>query len=239
MLEAYTALGFAAAHTERIGLGTMLSAVTFRPPALLVKAVTSLDVLSGGRAWFGIGAGYHEAEARAMGLPLPPTAERFERLEETLRLARQMWAGEEAAFEGVHYRLERPVNKPNSVRRPHPPILVGGAGERKTLSLVARYADACNVFDIPGKSDAITHKLAVLRRHCEAAGRPYEQIEKTLSTRLEADEPPEAFAERAAGFAALGIDHLVLIVNGPWTGEAIDRLAAAAALLPEPPGGDR
>lgn len=231
MLEAYTALGFIAAKSERVRVGTMVSAVTFRPPALLIKAVTTLDVLSGGRAWFGVGAGYHEAEARAMGLPLPPAAERFERLEETLRLATRMWSGDSAAFEGVHYRLERPVNKPASLRRPHPPILVGGTGERKTLRLVAQYADACSIFDVPGDLKAIAHKLAVLDGHCEAVGRPYQEIEKTLSTRLADGESPEAFAERCAAFAATGIDHVVVITDGPWNDDALTRLGSAAALL--------
>jgi alkanesulfonate monooxygenase SsuD/methylene tetrahydromethanopterin reductase-like flavin-dependent oxidoreductase (luciferase family) len=163
----------------------MVTAVTYRPPALLVKAVTTLDVLSGGRAWLGIGAGYHQGEAAAMGLPLPALGERFERLEETLRLALSMWAGDDTAFEGIHYRLARPVNSPNSIRRPHPPILIGGMGESKTLPLVARYADACNLFDIPDGGKTVTHKLAVLAGYCEQVGRSYDDIEKTLSTRLQ------------------------------------------------------
>jgi F420-dependent oxidoreductase-like protein len=231
MLEAYTTLGFLAAQTHRIRLGTMVTGVTYRPPALLVKAVTTLDVLSGGRAWLGIGAGYLEDEARTMGLPLPPTAERFERLEETLRLALQMWSGDEAAFEGAHYRLERPVNSPNSLRRPHPPILIGGMGERRTLPLVARYADACNLFDIPDGGRTVRHKLAVLARLCEAIGRPYDDIEKTLSTRLEAGESPEAFVQRCVALEALGIDHAVVITAGPWTEDAVARLAAAIPAL--------
>src|SRR5919107_5559633 len=131
MLEAYTTLGFLAARTERARLGTMVTGVTFRPPALLVKAVTTLDVLSGGRAWLGLGAGYHGEEAEAMGLPLPPTAERFERLEETLRIALQMWAGDEAPYAGEHYRLQRPAGSPPPLRRPHPPVLIGGGGGGK------------------------------------------------------------------------------------------------------------
>src|SRR5919201_6312537 len=131
MLEAYTTLGFLVAQTERVRLGTMVTGVTFRPPALLVKAVTTLDVLSGGRAWLGIGAGYQEDEAQAMGLPLPAVAERFERLEETLRIALQMWSGDRSSFEGRHYRLEGPISSPPPLRKPHPPILIGGMGERK------------------------------------------------------------------------------------------------------------
>ena len=177
MLEAYTTLGFLAAQTERVRLGTMVSGVTFRPPALLVKAVTTLDVLSGGRAWLGLGAGYHGEEAEAMGLPLPPVAERFQRLEETLRIAAQMWAGDDAPFEGRHYRLGRPAGSPPPIQRPGPPVLVGGTGERKTLRLVAQYADACNLFDIPDGGRTVTHKLAVLAQHCADLGRPYDQIE--------------------------------------------------------------
>ncbi len=228
MLEAYTTLGYLAGQTGRVRLGTMVTGVTYRPPALLVKAVTTLDVLSGGRAWLGIGAGYQEDEAQAMGLPLPPVAERFDRLTETLRLALQMWSGETTAFEGTHYRLARPVNNPNSVRRPHPPILIGGMGERRTLPLVARYADACNLFDIPDGGETIRHKLDVLARLCEKVGRPYGDIDKTVSTRLEPDESPGAFAARCAGLAALGIEHAVVITAGPWTEDAVARLAAAA-----------
>ncbi|MGW3994666.1 TIGR03560 family F420-dependent LLM class oxidoreductase [Amycolatopsis sp. NPDC004772] len=229
MLEAYTTLGFLAGRTSRIGLGTMVSAVTFRPPALLVKAVTTLDVLSGGRARFGIGAGHHEGEARALGLPFPPVGERFARVEETVRLALRMWAGDESPFEGEHYRLERPIGNPRPVRRP--PILVGGAGERRTLRLVARYADACNVFDIPDGGRTVRHKLAVLRRHCEEVGRPYGEIEKTISTRLAPGEPAESFARRCAEFAAWGVEHAVVITAGPWAVAGVETLGRAASLI--------
>jgi F420-dependent oxidoreductase-like protein len=231
MLEAYTTLGFLAGQTERVRLGTMVTGVTYRPPALLIKAVTTLDVLSGGRAWLGIGAGYHEQEARAMGLELPPVAERFERLDETLRLALQMWSGADAAFEGTHHRLERPVGSPRPLSRPHPPILIGGMGERKTLRLVARYGDACNLFDIPDGGRTLTHKLAVLARHCEAVGRPYGEIEKTVSTRLEPGESAQSFAARCAKLATLGIEHAVVITPGPWTEEAVAILAQARISL--------
>ena len=176
MLEAYTVLGYLAARTERVRLGAMVSPVTFREPALLVKAVTTLDVLSCGRAWLGIGAGYLGSEAEAMGLPLPPTAERFERLEETLRIAEHMWAGHSGRFDGAHYHLADPVNAPAPLSRPRPPILIGGTGEQRTLRLVAQYADACNVFDIPDGGQTVRHKLAVLARHCAELGRPYGEI---------------------------------------------------------------
>jgi F420-dependent oxidoreductase-like protein len=230
MLEAYTTLGFLAALTERVQLGTMVTAVTFRPPALLIKAVTTLDVVSGGRAWLGIGAGCHPIEARLMGLPIPPTAERFERLEETLQLARRMWSGDERPFVGVHYRLTRPVNNPSPLRRPHPPILIGGMGERRTLNLVARYADGCNLFDIPDGGRTVRRKLEVLAEHCAALGRPDDEIEKTLSTRLGERETAVEFADRCARWSEFGIDHLVVIKAGPWTAADVARLAKAAKL---------
>ncbi|GAA1938229.1 LLM class F420-dependent oxidoreductase [Amycolatopsis minnesotensis] len=229
MLEAYTALGFLAASTSRIGLGTMVSAVTFRPPALLVKAVTTLDVLSGGRARFGIGTGHHEGEALAMGLPFPPLAERFERMEETVQLALRMWAGDQSAFAGKHYRLDRPIGAPLPVRRP--PVLIGGTGEKKTLRMVAKYADACNVFDIPDGGKTVRHKLSVLARHCEDVGRPYAEVEKTISTRLAPGESAAEFAGRCAEFAEWGIDHTVVISAGPWSVAGIETLGKTASLV--------
>jgi F420-dependent oxidoreductase-like protein len=206
MLEAYTTLGFLAARTERVRLGTMVTGVTFRPPALLVKAVTTLDVLSGGRAWLGLGAGYHGDEAEAMGLSLPPTAERFERLEETLEIAMRMWAGDESPFTGRHYRLQRPAGSPPPVRRPHPPVLIGGAGERRTLRLVARYADACNLF---GSGPAeVANKLEVLRSHCEAEGRDYDRIQKTVLAVRPVLADVDGFLAAAREYAALGVTEL-------------------------------
>src|SRR5262245_25558048 len=184
MLEACTTLGFLAGRTERIRLGAMVSAATFRAPAVLIKAVTSLDVLSGGRAWLGLGAGYHEQEAREMGLDLPPVPERYARLEDTLRLALQLWQDDRTPFHGAHDTLERPVGNPRPLSSPHPPILIGGMGERRTLRLVAQYADACNLFDIPDGGATVRHKLEVLQRHCDEVGRPSGEILKTISTRL-------------------------------------------------------
>jgi len=227
MLEAYTTLGFLAAQTERIRLGTMVTAVTFRPPSVLIKAVTTLDILSGGRAWLGVGAGYQEGEARAMDLPLPPLAERFERLDETLRLALQMWSDNRSPFEGRHYRLDRPISIPPPLRKPHPPILIGGMGERKTLRLVAERADACNLFDIPDGGDTIRRKLEVLRRHCDAVGRRYDEIEKTVSTRLNPGESPDEFADRCRELGRLGIEHAVVITTGAWTADAVESLGVA------------
>ncbi len=156
----------------------MVTGVTYRHPGILVKSVTTLDVLSHGRAYLGIGAAWNEQEHRGLGVTFPPLAERFERLEETLQIALQMWAGDEKAYNGKHYQLERPLNSPRPVQLPHPPILIGGGGEQKTLRLVAQYADACNLFARMGKN-VLQHKLDVLREHCEKIGRPYEQIEKT------------------------------------------------------------
>jgi len=174
MLEAYTTLGFLAAHTSRVQLLTVMTGVIYRHPGILAKTITTLDVLSGGRAWLGIGAAWNEEESRGLGIPFPPVAERFERLEETLRICQQMWRGDESPYRGKHYQLDRPLNSPQALRRP--PIMVGGGGERKTLRLVAQYADACNLFATPD----VEHKLEVLRGHCERLGRPYEEILKTV-----------------------------------------------------------
>jgi F420-dependent oxidoreductase-like protein len=174
MLEAYTTLGFLAAHTSRVQLLTVMTGVIYRHPGILAKTITTLDVLSGGRAWLGIGAAWNEEESRGLGIPFPPVAERFERLEETLRICQQMWRGDESPYRGKHYQLDRPLNSPQALRRP--PIMVGGGGERKTLRMVAQYADACNLFATPD----VEHKLEVLRGHCERLGRPYEEILKTV-----------------------------------------------------------
>jgi F420-dependent oxidoreductase-like protein len=178
MLEGYSALAFLAAVTRRASLGTLVTGVIYRYPGILAKTVTTLDVLSGGRAYLGIGAGWFEREARGLGVPFPPTAERFERLEETLEIVHRMWSEEVGPYDGGHYRLEETLNSPQALSRPHPPIMIGGMGEKKTLRLAARYADACNLFAFAG-TDVIRHKLDVLRGHCEDIGRDYEEIERT------------------------------------------------------------
>jgi F420-dependent oxidoreductase-like protein len=183
MLEAYTTLGYLAGHTRRARLLTLVTGVTYRAPGLLAKAVTTLDVLSGGRAMLGIGAGWNEEESRGLGLLFPPTAERFERLEEALQICRQMFHGDETPFRGKHYQLDRPLNSPQPLTKPHPPILIGGGGEKKTLRLVAQYADACNLF--PGPD--LQHKLDVLKQHCETVGRDYDEIEKTVLYNFDLD----------------------------------------------------
>jgi len=178
MLEGYSALSYMAGVTSRAKLGTMVTGAIYRHPGILAKTVTTLDVLSGGRAWLGIGAAWNEAESRGLGIPFPSMKERFERLEETLQICQQMWEGKrgsEKPFRGEHYQLERPLNSPQSLTRPHPPILIGGGGEKKTLRLVAQYANACNLFPTP----EIPRKLDILRDHCRAVGRNYDEIEKT------------------------------------------------------------
>jgi len=207
MLEAYTTLGFLAAHTDHIELLAWVTAAVYREPGLLAKTVTTLDVLSGGRAWLGIGAAWNEEEARGLGLPFPPTAERFERLEEALQICLQMWDHDDAPYRGKHYTLERTLNAPQALRRPHPPILIGGGGERKTLRLVAQYAQACNLFN----SDELERKLDVLRAHCEAVGRDYDEIEKTVMTRLDPGPDGERIDDLLAELerlAALGVTHV-------------------------------
>jgi len=209
MLEGYTTLGFLAGVTETVELQLLVTGVTYRHPGLLAKIVTTLDVLSGGRAVLGIGAAWNAEEHLGLGVPFPPVAERFERLEETLQIVRQMWRGDEAAYEGRHYRLERPLNSPPPVRVP--PIMVGGADERKTLRLVARYADACNLFANPGDGPAgVARKLDVLRAHCEREGTDYDAIRKTIlwSNQLEPDNDGGQFVEQMRAFADIGIEEV-------------------------------
>jgi F420-dependent oxidoreductase-like protein len=191
MLEAYTALGYLAGHTRTAKLLTLVTGVVYRDPGLLAKAVTTLDVLSGGRAMLGIGAAWNEEESRGLGLLFPPTAERFERLEEALQICLRMFHGDETAFEGKHYRLGRLLNSPQPLSKPHPPILIGGGGEKKTLLLVAKYADACNLF--PGPD--VQRKLDVLKQHCESVGRDYAEIEKTVLFNFDLGEKGERVGE--------------------------------------------
>jgi F420-dependent oxidoreductase-like protein len=228
MLEAYTTLGFLASASSRVRLGAMVTPVTFRPPALLLKAVTTLDVLSGGRAWLGIGAGYEGDEARAMDLPLPPIAERFDELEDTLELAHRLRAADDSPFHGRRHTLDHPLHRPLPVAEPHLPIMVGGTGERRTLRLVARFADACNLFDIPDGGATVRHKLDVLRHHLDDAGRAHDAVEVTISTALAPGEDAASFQRRCAEIAGYGIDHVVVITRGaPWDPHAIATVASA------------
>ncbi len=218
MLEGYTALAYAAARTERVKLGTLVTSVTYRHPGVLVKTATTLDVLSGGRAYFGVGAGWFEREHLGLGIPFPPLKERFERLEEMLQITHQMWSGDVKPYEGTHYQLAETLGQPMPLSRPHPPILIGGGGEQKTLRFVARYGDACNLVAFRGH-DALAHKLEVLRGHCETEGRPYEEIEKTALDLLHVTPDghgdsltPAAAVERLQPLAELGFDHVMVKV---------------------------
>jgi F420-dependent oxidoreductase-like protein len=226
MLEGWTALGYMAAHVKRATLGLMVGGVHYRLPGLWAKAATTLDVLTGGRAYLGIGAAWNEEESQGLGFPMPPLGVRFEMLEETLRFCHEMWKGErgsEAAFEGAHYQATRLLNSPQSISRPHPKIIVGGGGERKTLRLVAQYADACNIFGGPAQ---LTHKFDVLREHCSNLGRPFEQIERTSlqSVKLDVESPAE-IADRFAALAEVGVQHVLVGVNKVWDPGTIETLA--------------
>ncbi|MBV9690715.1 MAG: LLM class F420-dependent oxidoreductase [Ktedonobacteraceae bacterium] len=231
MLESWSALAFAAGRTNHIKLGTMVTGVTYRHPGLLVKTATTLDVLSHGRAYLGIGAAWNEEEHQGLGVSFPALSERFERLEEALQIAHQMWSGEQKAYEGKHYHLARPLNSPQAVQKPHPPILIGGMGERKTLRMVAQYGDACNLFARMGKEE-LQRKLAVLRDHCQSVGRPYEQIERTTldTMHITGDgrngtfTPTSAIAHLAE-LAALGIDQAIFSMPNVTDVEPFDLLA--------------
>jgi F420-dependent oxidoreductase-like protein len=215
MLEAYTTLGYLAAHTSRMQLLAWVTAAVYRAPGLLAKSVTTLDVLSHGRACLGIGAAWYEAEARGLGLLFPPLAERFERLEEALQICLQMWSDSDEPFNGAHYQLARTLNSPQSLQRPHPPILIGGGGEKKTLRLVAKYADICNLF--PGPD--LARKLDVLRAHCADVGRDYDDIEKTVMAPLDigpAGEQADDVLAQLKDLADLGVQHVHTML--PLTG---------------------
>ena len=220
MLEGMTTLGFMAANTRRARLGLMVGAVPYREPGLWIKATTTLDVLSGGRAWLGIGAAWNIDEARSLGIPFPELPDRFRLLDDTLRMAHQAWRGERdsGSFTGRVVKAERLLISPQQLSRPRIPILVGGGGERTTLRLVARYADACNIFGAP---EMLLHKFEVLRRHCDAVGRDYDTIEKTnLSTiSISADGSrgsltPAAFVERLGNWAEAGSHHTIVSIRG-------------------------
>lgn len=216
MLEAYSLLGFLAGKTKNVTLGTMVAGAFYREPALLLKAVTTLDVLSGGRAYFGVGAGWYEREARGLGFPWPSMRERFERLEETLKIAKHVWSGNRQPFFGEHYQLEEPIFSPQPLSSPHPPILVGGGGEKKTLRFVAEYGDACNVFAMPGRGNP-KHKFDVLRQHCADLGRNYDEIEKTVLGITQFGRGMQE-AEDALTYIReleeVGTDHVILVFPG-------------------------
>jgi F420-dependent oxidoreductase-like protein len=203
MLEGYTSLGFLAGLTQTMTLSLLVTGVTYRHPGLLAKIVTTLDVLSGGRARLGLGAAWYEREHKGLGVPFPPISERFERLEETLQICHQMWSDDDGPFQGAHYQLAETICSPRPIQQPGPKILVGGSGERKTLRLVAQYADACNLF--APDSAVVAHKLDVLARHCEAEGRDNGTIEKTILGFGDPLDDVDGFLTSMEEFAALGI----------------------------------
>jgi F420-dependent oxidoreductase-like protein len=207
MLEGYTTLGYVAGRTRRVTLGMLVTGVMYRHPGLLAKTVSTLDVLSGGRARLGIGASWYEREQRGLGVPVVPIGERFERLEETLQICRQMWSDDNGPYEGRHYQLAETLCVPAPIGRPRPPIMIGGGGERKTLRLVARYGDACNVFAT--SRDDVAHKLDVLRSHCAAEGRDYDTVEKTVTyVPPVLDDHVDAFVADVGAYAAMGVTEI-------------------------------
>ncbi|MGW3116731.1 LLM class F420-dependent oxidoreductase [Streptomyces sp. NPDC001107] len=227
MLEAYTTLGYLAGHTSTVQLGALVTGVTYRHPGLLAKIATTLDVLSGGRATLGIGAAWYDREHEGLGVPFPPLAERFERLEETLRICLQMWDPEaNGPFEGKHYRLAETLCVPAPVSSPHPEIMIGGGGEQKTLRLVARYGDACNLFAT--SPEEVRHKLDVLRGHCDAEGRDYDRISKTVAYMGESATSGDldAFTRDISGYTKLGLDTVILV---PRLGEPAAWIESFAA----------
>jgi F420-dependent oxidoreductase-like protein len=226
MLEAYTTLGYVAGVTERMRLAVLVTGVMSRYPGLLAKIVTTLDVLSGGRAQLGIGASWYEREQLGLGVPLVPVRERFERLEETLQICLQMWSDNNGPYNGEHYQLAETLCVPAPLSRPRPPILIGGAGERKTLLLVARYADACNLF--ASSPEDVAHKLDVLRSHCETERRDYDAIRKTALYTGPVLDDPAAFLADAERYAAVGITQLSVMPDR----EPVEYVQRLADLLP-------
>jgi F420-dependent oxidoreductase-like protein len=237
MLEGYTALGFLAAQTERMTLGLLVTGVTYRHPGLLAKIVTTLDILSGGRAQLGLGAAWYEREHLGLGVPYPVIAERFERLEETLQICLQMWSDNDGPYTGEYYQLAETICTPKPIQQPRPSILIGGGGERKTLKLVAQYADACNLFGMGLGSDGVGGKLDVLRRHCDEQGRDYNEIQKTITTRGVPLDSIDEFLTDMEGYAALGIEQVWVSPPAPdpvgwvetFTAATVSRLAEMGA----------
>ncbi len=213
MLEAYTTLAYLAALTKNVKLGAMVTSAVYRHPGVLIKTVTTLDVLSKGRAYLGIGAAWFEREATGLGIPFPSLSERFERLEETLQVAKQMWSENNGPYQGKYYQLAETINSPQAFSKPHPRIMIGGGGEKKTLRLVAQYADACNLFAFGGV-DAVKAKLDVLKQHCKTLGRDYNKITKTALSMamVPAPMPAAAVIEQCRQFAAIGVQEMTFML---------------------------
>ncbi len=223
MLEGYTTLGYLAAKTETLRLGLLVTGVTYRHPGLLAKIVATLDVLSGGRAELGIGAAWYEREHLGLGVPFPPTAERFERLEEALQICRQMWSDDDGSYHGKHYSLEATICEPRPLQQPRPSILIGGVGERKTLRLVALYADATNLFGM--EPDLLAHKLRVLEGHCADVGRDAATVRRTVLAGLDPLADRDAFLRRMEAYAALGVSQAWVVPAGPDPADWVSRVA--------------
>lgn len=213
MLEGYTAMGFVAGRTRRMELGLLVTGVTYRHPGLLAKVVTTLDVLSGGRAFLGIGAAWYQREHLGLGVPFPPLGERFERLEEALQICLQMWSDDNGPYDGHYYQLAETICVPRPIQQPRPRILIGGSGEVKTLRLVARYADACNLF-APDPT-VVAHKLEVLDRHCHTEGRDPSAVERTIIAGADPLADPDGFLSSMEAYAGLGIDKVWVSPPGP------------------------
>jgi F420-dependent oxidoreductase-like protein len=236
MLEGYTALGFIAGRTERLRLRLLVTGVTYRSPGLLAKTVTTLDVVSQGRAELGIGAAWYEREHLGLGVPFPPISERFERLEEAIQICLQMWSDDNGAYHGQHYQLAETLCVPQPVSQPRPPIMIGGGGERKTLRLVAQYADSCNFFGTP---EMVAHKVDVLRRHCDNLGRNIAEIEVTALGGMAPDADSDEVVRQAESYAAVGVSTLITGAVGDqpalWLEERIaPAIAKVAELQPSP-----
>jgi F420-dependent oxidoreductase-like protein len=225
MLEGYTALGFVAGRTETLRLRLLVTGVTYRHPGLLAKTVTTLDVVSGGRAELGIGAAWYEREHRGLGVAFPPVAERFEMLEEAIQICLQMWSDDDGPYMGRHYQLEETLCRPEPVSQPRPPIMIGGGGERKTLRLVAQYADSCNFF---GPPDMVAHKIDVLRRHCDDLGRDPNEVEVTAMVGATADDSADDIVRRAEGFARCGVSALMTGAIGDAPAQFLDQVCGPA-----------
>jgi F420-dependent oxidoreductase-like protein len=225
MLEGYTSLGFIAGQTKRVRLSLLVTGVTYRHPGLLAKIVTTLDVLSGGRAQLGIGAAWYEREHRALGVAFPPVAERFERLEEALQICNQMWSDDDGPYRGTHYQLAETICRPRPIQQPRPRILIGGSGERKTLRLVAKYADACNLIAVD--PETVRHKLDVLRAHCETEGRNPDEIRMTILNRgVDPIAAPDEFLSAMESYAEMGIDLVEVVPSGDDPAGIVDELCA-------------
>jgi F420-dependent oxidoreductase-like protein len=221
MIEGYTTLGFFAGITEKVKIGLLVGGVIYRHPAIVIKAVSTLDALSGGRAYFGIGAAWNEHETTSLGMTFPPTKERFEQLEEILQIAKHMWSGNTSPYEGKHFELPYPVNNPQPLSQPHPPILIGGMGPKKTLRFVAQYGDACNFFG-GHETELIKERLEILRGHCQDIGRPYEEIEKTILQTADFEEGnAQDVIARGVALQEMGFEHVIFNVKGLYTPETL------------------